>query len=645
MTLVLLGLAAAASGIAVYWYFLFKRLLPLEMALRRSRGQADDLKMFSLEILEGEHSGALPHSPAEIGQRALRAVGKFAPDLQLWWISKEKQSGAVSVQAARQGAGGGTVRLENESFGLEAYEDVFAQGGVSRDLRSKAEAGDKAYLTALAEAGIRRVRMVAWGKQNGPSGILIAGDPDPAGRDLARMRPFLDLVRPLAGSLASASENLSALAQAQESLQDGLSTAIADLTDTRGLLIQRSRQIKTLHDVVTTLMPHTAQTQSTLSAIVSIVAKSIGADMVAFLLLDETGSELVTQPGAYGLESQDLFYRISLAEEDSSSVRAFKSGEPFVTGDAQNDTQVLSRYAKLWKTNSLMVIPLKVDDHSIGVMRIGSYKRDYFTREHVELMSVIAREAAIIVETAMLNRKLSETAEQLTALNRMKDDFVSTVSHEFKTPLTTIMGFLTVILEGETGPMTEQQGKFLEIAMGAAKRLAGLVSDLLDISKLEGGAQMEMKTYALGNILQASLENHRHNAAKAGKKLTHDVPEQLPSVVCDERWIGVALDNLVSNGLKFTKPQGTVHVSAVDKGEFLMICVTDDGIGIPQEDKARIFEKFFRAANRADIVAAGTGLGLAIAKEIITKHGGKIWFESDLDRGSKFFFILKVAPR
>ena len=114
-------------------------------------------------------------------------------------------------------------------------------------------------------------------------------------------------------------------------------------------------------------------------------------------------------------------------------------------------------------------------------------------------------------------------------------------------------------------------------------------------------------------------------------------------MVCDERWIGVALDNLISNGLKFTKPEGTVHVSAVDKGEFLMVCVADDGIGIPQDDKLRIFEKFFRAANRADIVATGTGLGLAIAKEIITKHGGKIWFESDLDQGSKFFFILKVA--
>ena len=223
MTLILLILAAAVSGTLVYWYFLFRRLLPLEMDLRKSRGQADDLKIFSLEILEGEHSGGLPHSSGEIGTRALRAVGKFAPELQLWWISKEKESGAVSVQA-RQGAAG---RLENESFGRAAYEDAFAQGGISRDLRSKAEGliGEKAYLKTLAEAGIRWVRMVPWGKQNGPSGILVAGDPDPAGRDLARMRPFLDIVRPLVGSMAAAAENLSVLSKSQEKLQGGLTAA------------------------------------------------------------------------------------------------------------------------------------------------------------------------------------------------------------------------------------------------------------------------------------------------------------------------------------------------------------------------------------------------------------------------------------
>src|SRR4029077_7939713 len=127
-----------------------------------------------------------------------------------------------------------------------------------------------------------------------------------------------------------------------------------------------------------------------------------------------------------------------------------------------------------------------------GELRVGSFKREFFKKEHLELLTVIAGEAGIIVETAMLNKKLARTAEQLGALNRMKDDFVSMVSHEFKTPLTTMMGFITVMLDGETGELNEQQRKFLNVTNNAAKRLEYLVTELLDLSKLEAGAQMEM---------------------------------------------------------------------------------------------------------------------------------------------------------
>jgi signal transduction histidine kinase len=343
------------------------------------------------------------------------------------------------------------------------------------------------------------------------------------------------------------------------------------------------------------------------------------------------------------LEGEELLYRIPLTEERSSSVRVFKTRKPFLSGDAQNDPDVIASYAQLWKVHALLVVPLIVEDRVLGVMRIGSRRRDAFGVEALELVTVVAEEASVLVETAMLNRRLSETAEQLAALNRMKDEFVSTVSHEFKTPLTTITGFLSVMLDGETGPVNEQQVKFLQIAKAASKRLAGLVSDLLDLSRLEGGAKMELQPLDLVELLSQSVENHQPLAAEGDKRLVWAPSTRLPRAAGDLRWLGLVADNLISNAVKFTRPGGTVTVAARDKGEFLLVEVSDDGIGIPMQDREKIFERFYRASNREQVNAPGTGLGLAIAREVVAKHGGKIWFDSEAGKGTTFRFVVPVA--
>lgn len=435
------------------------------------------------------------------------------------------------------------------------------------------------------------------------------------------------------------------LREARERMQGGLSAAMRELDVAQTQLVRKSREVKTLYDVASTLTSHVSQTQSTLSAVISIVAKSLEADLVAFLLLDEETGELATQPGAFGLESDEMLYRLPLSEESSSSVRVFKSGEAFITGDAQNDPGVISRYAKLWKIHSLMVVPVRIEGRSVGVLRVGSFKPDCFTREHLELMTVIADETAVIVETAMLNRKLSQTAEQLKALNRIKDEFVSMVSHELKTPLTTIMGFTSILLRGETGPLSEQQAKFLNVTKNAASRLNTLVTELLDLSKLEGGAPLDKTRLRLDALARESVENHGHQAQEGGKTLLCRIPAEFPPAWGDERWISLVLDNLVSNAVKFTRPGGAIQLSLEDKGDFLRVCVADDGIGVAPEDKERIFERFFRARQPGESNIPGTGLGLAIAKEIIDRHGGKIWFESEPGKGTKFYFILPAASR
>lgn len=641
MPAVALAAVAAVSALAAYWFFVLRRMLPLDRRLRESRERAEDLKRFSLEIMDLDPSAqTVALALNELGHRVLSSLHSRMPSLVLAWI--RRQEGGSGVLAAHKGAVWAKLGLESLRFDTPLFLEALGEGRLERDLLAP-PAEPPPLLRSLADHGLSRLALVPWGKPSGSSGLLAVADPDPGGRGLEEAGPFLELAGRLATLLSAVVDDIQSLAQARERLQGGLSAAMAELNQTQSRLIQKSREIRTLHEVANTLTSRDSETRTTLSAIVSIVARYLEADLVAFLLLDESAGELVTQPGAYGLEGSEMLYRIPLSQEGSSSVRVFKTGEPFVTGDAQNDPRVIAQYVKLWKIHSLMVVPVKSEGHPIGVIRVGSFKRGSFTPEHLDLVTVIAEEASVFVETALLNRRLSETAEQLKALNRMKDDFVSTVSHEFKTPLTTLMGFITILLSGETGPLSEQQSRFLTVAQNAVNRLTQLVTELLDLSKLEAGARMDMKALPLEPLVRSSVEAHEPAASKAGKLLTADIPKRLPKVWGDPRWLTLVVDNLLSNALKFTRPGGRIRVSVADKGGLLLVCVQDDGIGIPREDREHIFEKFYRARNHAEANAPGTGLGLAITREIVLKHGGKIWFESEPGQGTKFYFVISAA--
>ncbi len=453
------------------------------------------------------------------------------------------------------------------------------------------------------------------------------------------MRPEMELAL-AAAALAALAWTFVLYWRMRRKLADSLAQTQEALSEARGKVLHRRREVKTLRVVAAALTAEAEQARPAFSAVVTIVSKYLKADLVALLTLDEETMELVTQPGAFGLDSEDQFYRIPISAENSSSVRAFKTGEPFMTGDAQSDPSVSAGYAKLWNIRSLMVVPLKTKSHSLGVLRVGSVRPRYFTADDLSFARLIADEVAILVETAMLNRKLSWATEQLEALNRIKDEFVSTASHEFRTPLTTLGGFLTMLMEGEAGPLAEKQMKFLKMAMKSVKRLEAIVLELLDLTRLEGGVAMEMRALRIGEIIHTSVESHVPQAMNAQKSISVEIPESLPLVMADPKWISLVVDNLLSNALKFTRPGGRVLISARDKGEFVVVSIQDNGIGIPPSEHNRIFEKFFRASNHSEVKAPGTGLGLALCREVVSKHGGRIWFDSHPGKGTTFHFLL-----
>ena len=386
--------------------------------------------------------------------------------------------------------------------------------------------------------------------------------------------------------------------------------------------------------VASAITSHPDHPGDSLGAIVAIVAKMLEADVCAFLLYDEKAGELVVQPGAYGLEGgPDTLYRVPINNTKSSSARVFVTGEPFTSGDAANDPHVIAR----WDCSSVIVVPLTLENRRVGVMRVGKRVKHFFNEDHRKLVSLIAEEAVVLFESALYNRKLAEANQKLSQVNRMKDDLVSTVSHEFKTPLTSIKGFLNLLVAGEAGPLTDEQRRFLSIIQSSADRLHSMVLDLLDLSRLEGGGvRMEMRPIELEALVKQCVQEHEMPARDRRLTLETHLSASLPQLSGDARWLRHAIDNLIANAIKFTPEGGRVTVSASQQDGRVRLTVEDTGIGIGPDDRERVFDRFYRASNRDAATTPGTGLGLAIVKFIVDKHGGKISLDSELGKGSRF---------
>ncbi|MBI5245138.1 MAG: HAMP domain-containing histidine kinase [Elusimicrobia bacterium] len=636
------ALAAGVGTAAVYWALRFGRLLPLEVSLREERERAREIGAFARELFEAQSSAETPQILAEALQYgAERFLHRF-PGLHLFGWRRMALGGAFSSERPELVFRTGFLAAAEPSD-LELPEEIWER--IRHSEGTSIWRGDipEPLMSRFGARGLRSLRLTPWGTFAKVWGLIGALDPDPGGAALAEGSDALDLLAAYLSRAAAAAAMVWEQKTAREQLEGGLSRTMQRLDETNLQLIRKAKEMKTLQEVTDAISEHPDQ-PDILGAIATTVAKALELDVVAFLLLDDANAELVTQAGAYGLmEDEGALYRISLKNEMASSVRVFRTGQPFITGDSQNDPRVIAHYARAWKCHSLAVVPLRIETRRIGVMRVGSFRKNFFNEEHLQMLRVIAEEVAVLVESAMMTQRLAEMNRQLAHMHRLKDEFVSTVSHEFKTPLTTIAGFLAVLLADDAGPLTPDQRKFLSSCKRASDRLTMLVMSLLDLSKLEGGLKMDFVPVDLAGVARLSVENHRWEADKKGVSIELRQEERLPAAHGDAKWLAQVFDNLISNALKFTPQGGAVAVSVENKGECLKACVADTGVGIPQEDGQKIFEKFYRGRNLEQAKTPGTGLGLAICRSIIDKHEGKIWFESEPGKGARFQFLVPVS--
>ncbi len=232
-------------------------------------------------------------------------------------------------------------------------------------------------------------------------------------------------------------------------------------------------------------------------------------------------------------------------------------------------------------------------------------------------------------------------------LDRLKSEFVATVSHELRTPMTSIKGYVEILLMGAAGPLSDSQMRFLQVVRTNTDRLATLVNDLLDISRIEAGRVVlswqplepqYLIRSAVDLISRRELDDHKTMSVKV------EIDDDIPPAFGDRERVQQILDNLVQNAYQYTPDGGQIVIRAKVVDDMVQFSVHDNGIGIPVEDHPRIFERFFRGENPLVLATSGTGLGLSIVKHLVEMHGGRIWFESAGAHGlgSTFSFTIPL---
>lgn len=229
-------------------------------------------------------------------------------------------------------------------------------------------------------------------------------------------------------------------------------------------------------------------------------------------------------------------------------------------------------------------------------------------------------------------------------VDRMKTEFISLVSHEFRTPLTSIKGYTDLLTSGEVGEISEDQKEFLQIVQTNADRLMALINDLLDISRMEQGrVELREGTVDVVPLIQGSLVAMQLQVQSKQQRLIMNLDQPLPPVRGDMARISQILTNLLSNAHKYTLAGGTITVSAAQEGEMLRVSIADTGVGLTEEEQLHLFTRFYRAKNSATQDVGGTGLGLSITRMLVEMHGGTITVQSQPGKGSTFSFTLPIA--
>src|SRR5262249_9620872 len=352
----------------------------------------------------------------------------------------------------------------------------------------------------------------------------------------------------------------------------------------------------------------------------------------------------------YGMEEQlkEALRAAPISRDEGVVGKAAETKEPVQTSDLLNEPGLLVPAIRStlvqFGYRSILAVPLLREEHIVGSLVVLNQESRSFPAKVVNLLQSFATQSVLGIQNARLFREIEEKKLQLEVVSRHKSEFLATMSHELRTPLNAVIGFSEVLLDKMFGELNAKQGEYVQDILTSGRHLLSLINDILDLAKIEAGRmELELSTFDLPALVESTLILIRERANSHGLQINLDMSPQLADVTADVRKVKQILLNLLSNAMKFTQRGGRIAVQARHQDGMVAISVSDTGIGIASEDQALIFEEFRQARGDYPRKHEGTGLGLALVKKFVELHGGQIWVESEVNKGSTFTFTLPLS--
>ncbi len=383
--------------------------------------------------------------------------------------------------------------------------------------------------------------------------------------------------------------------------------------------------------------------QSVLQTTVQILHKLLNARASTITMLSDKGNELIVT-AAVGIDSKYTTARMELDETVSGKV--VRSSNMVYIRDTRNDPDFLF-FDKV--VHSLLVVPLVMRDKVIGTITVDSDQANAFSDSDIQLLTIAAAQVGVAISNARLFEETEEAAAELKVAydevsesDRLKDELVQNVSHELRTPLTFVKGYVDLLLDGEMGLLDPAQGDALQIVADKTKDIERIIEDIITLQQIDSGT-LKLNVESMAEMVQTAVLNYQMVASQKGLQIVSQLSSEKGFVNIDKSRINQVLDNLIGNAMKFSPDGGTITVAMVEDEDKVLVVTSDEGVGMPPEQHGRIFERFYQIDGTARRRFGGTGIGLALVKRIVAAHSGKIWVESELNKGSTFSFILPKA--
>lgn len=390
-----------------------------------------------------------------------------------------------------------------------------------------------------------------------------------------------------------------------------------------------------------------------------VIASTLSADAVFFALADKQGT-----PMSIGTKDRVTFIQ---ADYDYLvgvwSKREVQFEKDIAVRDTLSESDQDMALSRLFRSYGIqLAVPLRQSEAVIGFLFVANRRSGSYTVRDISVIETIADELAIAIENAMSLREvklLNETLQQrideatkelrhsnaqLRKLDEAKDEFISMASHQLRTPLTSIKGYIDMMLDGDAGEVTPMQRQFLTEAFVSSERMVHLINDFLNVSRLQTGKFMlEKRPTDLSEVVKQEIESLTISASGRDLSFKLKLGKTIPKLLIDEAKIRQVIMNFADNALYYSKPGSAISIELKKEGDSVLFTVKDTGIGVPIEEQGHLFTKFYRAANARKQRPDGTGVGLYLAKRVVLAHGGSIVFDSVEGKGSTFGFRLPIS--